>query len=143
MAKEGNPMTMFQAVSSCLRNYANFSGRAVRSEYWYWALGSSVVCFVFGAIDETLNPGTELGIFSAITAIVTLGLSLPGLAVSARRLHDVNRSAWWILLVLTGMGIIPLLYWASERGTVGHNSFGADPMPSARGPVVLRKAVAA
>jgi uncharacterized membrane protein YhaH (DUF805 family) len=123
-------MNISAAVSSCFRNYVNFSGRAVRSEYWYWALCSTLVSFVFGVVDETLNPGTQLGVFSMINMAVVLGLFLPGLAVSVRRLHDVDRTGWWLLLGFTGVGIIPLIYWACQRGTPGQNRFGSDQMPS-------------
>ena len=136
-------MNMIEAVTSCLRNCADFSGRAIRSEYWYWSLASSVVCFVFGLIDETLNPGTQLGLFSAVTALVTFGLLLPGLAVSVRRLHDVDKSGWWMLLGFTVVGIVPLIYWACQRGTVGQNRFGSDPTSQPDGPRVRFRQAAA
>ena len=50
-------MSFVEAISSCFRNYASFSGRAVRSEYWYWFLFAAIVLFVFGAIDKSLYPG--------------------------------------------------------------------------------------
>ena len=60
--------------------------------------------------------------------IVGLVLLLPGLAVSARRLHDLDRTAWWLLLLLTGIGIILLIIWDCMRGTRGPNRFGPDPL---------------
>jgi uncharacterized membrane protein YhaH (DUF805 family) len=131
--RKATTMNMIEAVGSCFRKYANFSGRAVRSEYWYWSLFSAVACVVFGVIDETLNPGTQFGIFSAVTAFVTVALILPGLAVSARRLHDVDRSGWWLLLGFTVVGIIPLVYWACLKGTLGQNRFGSELMLTSRG----------
>jgi hypothetical protein len=81
-------MNFVEAISSCFRNYANFSGRAVRSEYWYWFLFVAIVLIVFGAIDESLYPGPlNIGLFSYVTMAVVLALILPTLAVSVRRLH--------------------------------------------------------
>ena len=55
-------------------------------------------------------------------------LLLPGLAVSARRFHDIDRTFWWVLLTFTVVGVVLLLYWACVRGTVGPNRFGPDPL---------------
>ena len=99
LASQGAVMNFFEAVSSGFRNYVNFSGRAVRSEYWYWALFSTIVNAVFGAIDQLLYPGAQIGAFSvAATGSGSLALTLPGLAVSVRRLHDIDRTGWWVLL---------------------------------------------
>ena len=66
-------MNFGEAISSCFRNYANFSGRAVRSEYWYWYLFVAIVLFVFGAIDERLYPGPlEIGPFSYVYIAIAL-----------------------------------------------------------------------
>jgi uncharacterized membrane protein YhaH (DUF805 family) len=123
-------MNLIEAVSSGFRNYVNFSGRAIRSEYWYWSLFAGVVLVVFGAIDEWLYPGDQLGAFSVVNMIVILVLVLPGLAMSIRRLHDIDRTGWWLLLGLTVIGGLVLLYWACVRGTPGPNRFGPDPMPA-------------
>ena len=67
-------MNFVEAISSCFRNYANFSGRAVRSEYWYWYLFVAIVLIVFGAINGSLYPGPlEMGPFSYVTTAVVLG----------------------------------------------------------------------
>ena len=108
----------------------NFSGRAIRSEFWYWTLFSVVVSVVLGLIDQRLNPGAQFGAFSFVNMIVLLALFLPSLAVSVRRLHDIDRTGWWILLDLTAIGTLVLIYWACLRGTVGANRFGPDPMPA-------------
>jgi uncharacterized protein DUF805 len=79
-------MNFVEAISSCFRNYANFSGRAVRSEYWYWFLFVAIVLIVFGAIDESLYPGPlNMGLFSYVTMAVVLALILPSLAISRCR----------------------------------------------------------
>jgi uncharacterized membrane protein YhaH (DUF805 family) len=123
-------MNFFEAISSGFRNYVNFSGRAVRSEYWYWTLFVTIVMFVLGIIDQSLNPGVGIGAFSIVNAIVSLALILPGIAVSVRRLHDIDRTGWWLLLSFTVIGVLILIYWACLRGTLGQNRFGPDPMPA-------------
>ena len=84
-------MSFVEAISSCFRNYASFSDRAVRSEYWYWYLFAAIVLIVFGAIDKLLYPGLAMGPFS-------YALILPSLVVSVRRLHDIDRTGWWVLI---------------------------------------------
>jgi len=123
-------MNLVEAVSSGFRNYVNFSGRAVRSEYWYWTLCVTIVVVVLGVIDERLYPGTQMGAFSYLNMIVTLALIVPGLAMSVRRLHDIDRTGWWLLLGFTVIGAFVLIYWACLRGTLGPNRFGPDPLPA-------------
>ncbi len=126
-------MNFVEAVKSGFRNYVNFSGRAVRSEYWYWTLFATVVAVVFGTIDQLLYPGDEMGAFSVVDIIVSLALLLPGIAVSVRRLHDIDRTGWWLLLGLTIIGGLVLLYWACVRGTAGPNRFGPERAPGIGG----------
>ena len=123
-------MNFIEAISSGFRNYVNFSGRAVRSEYWYWTLFVTIVVVVLGGIDQRLNPGVGIGAFSIVNGLVSLALILPGLAVSVRRLHDIDRTGWWLLLSFTVIGVLLLIYWACQRGTPGPNRFGPDPMPA-------------
>jgi uncharacterized membrane protein YhaH (DUF805 family) len=117
-------MGFVEAISSGFRNYASFSGRAVRSEFWYWFLFAVIVSFVLGVIDKSLYPGLVMGPFSYVTMLVGLVLILPSLAVSVRRLHDVDRTGWWILIGLTFIGTLVLIYWACQPGTPGSNRFG-------------------
>jgi uncharacterized membrane protein YhaH (DUF805 family) len=118
-------MTFIQAIKSCFRQYVGFSGRASRSEYWYWIL----FCFLAGIVTSTLDNilfdidphSHKLGPISFIFELATF---LPGVAVGFRRLHDVNRSAWWSLIALTIIGIIfPLFIWNIRKGTDGPNRF--------------------
>jgi uncharacterized membrane protein YhaH (DUF805 family) len=119
-------MGFTEAITSGFRNYVNFSGRAVRSEFWYWVLFAILASIVAGLIDLALF-GVEGS--SPINSLVGLALFLPGLAVSVRRLHDLDRSGWWILLGLIPLvGIIILIVWYCQRGTVGVNRFGPDPL---------------
>jgi len=114
-------MNFMEAVRSGFNNYVGFSGRAARSEYWYWTLFVVVASFVAGIIDGLVGLGF-------IGAIVSLALLLPGIAVSARRLHDLDRTAWWLLIALTGIGLIVLLVFDCIKGTAGPNRFGPDPL---------------
>jgi uncharacterized membrane protein YhaH (DUF805 family) len=114
-------MNFSEAIASGFRNYVNFSGRAARSEFWYWTLFAVLVSIVTSIIDGVI--GVRL-----LNPIASLALFLPGLAVSIRRLHDLDRSGWWFLIVFTIIGGIVLLVWDCMRGTVGKNRFGEDPL---------------
>jgi uncharacterized membrane protein YhaH (DUF805 family) len=103
------------AVKLGFANYVNFSGRASRSEYWYWFLFVAA----FGAIIGPPAP--------RMRTIFFLATFLPGLSVSVRRLHDLDRSGWWVLLYLIPIvGWIILIIWFCTSGTDGPNRFGAD-----------------
>jgi Protein of unknown function (DUF805) len=79
---------------------------------------------VFGAINGSLYPRPlEMGPFSYLTMAVVLALILPSLAVSVRRLHDIDRTGWWVLIAATAIGTLVLIYWACLPGTSGPNRF--------------------
>jgi uncharacterized membrane protein YhaH (DUF805 family) len=118
-------MGFTQAISNGFQNYLNFTGRAARSEYWFWILFTILVSIVASLIDIGLFRSMD---FRPLSTIVNLGLLLPTLAVSARRLHDLDRTAWWLLLIITLIGDILLLIWFCMRGTAGPNRFGQDPL---------------
>ena len=108
-----------------LRNYAKFTGRAGRSEYWWYILAVVVVSVAAGFIDGILGLA-KLG-FSPLSTIVSLGLLVPGIAVGIRRLHDLGKSGWFLLLGLIPIvGGLVLLYWFVGKGTAGSNEFGSD-----------------
>lgn len=121
-------MNMTEAVRTVFNNYATFTGRAARPEYWWWVLFSVVVSLVLGLLDSLLfhsQMGRGVGILGGIFSLATL---IPSLAVSVRRMHDVARSGWWLLIVLVPIiGALVLLYWFVQRGTVGPNDYGQDP----------------
>lgn len=111
-------MTFGDAVRSVLTQYAGFSGRARRSEYWYFFLFNFVVSMVASVVDAALH-SVVLGL------IVTLGLILPTLAVGVRRLHDIGRSGWWLLIGLIPLvGAIVLIVFACTDSEPGPNRFG-------------------
>ena len=119
-------MNFPQAIASCFRKYAVFSGRASRSEYWYWILFYFLGAIVTGILDAAILQTPRGGFFSNVFALI---IFLPLLAVEVRRLHDVNRSGWWILIAFTFVGLIyPLLVWKCTKGTAGPNRFGGDPL---------------
>ncbi len=111
-----------QAISSGFSNYVGFSGRASRSEYWYWILFYFIGAIVAEIIDAVLG-------ITAIYPLFSLAVLLPGIAVAVRRLHDLDRSGWWILLGLIPLvGAIILIIWYCMKGTTGPNRFGPDPL---------------
>jgi uncharacterized membrane protein YhaH (DUF805 family) len=129
-------MNFGQALASGFSNYVNFSGRAVRSEYWYWVLFSVICSIVASLIDSDLFDYT----FSPLQTAFNLATFLPGLAVMVRRLHDIDRTGWWILITFTIIGIVLLIYWNCQPGTPGPNRYGPDPFAS--GGPLSRPAVA-
>ena len=120
-------MNFGEAIQSGFQNYVNFSGRSQRSAYWYWVL-FAVLAGVAGAIVDGILFGYKPEGINAVQAIVGLALLLPGIAVAVRRLHDLDRTGWWFLLVLTGIGAILLIVWFCWKGTEGPNRFGPDPL---------------
>jgi uncharacterized membrane protein YhaH (DUF805 family) len=122
-------MGFTEAISAGFRNYVNFSGRASRPEFWYWVLFAIIVSVVAKVIDLVLFPSADV---SPINSLVGLALFLPGLGVSVRRLHDIDRTGWWILLVLIPLiGAIILIIWYCQKGTPGPNRFGSEAMAHA------------
>ena len=98
-------MTFGESIKTCFTKYADFTGRASRSEYWWWFL-----FLVLGNIAASLISETVNGLFSLATI-------LPTVAVGCRRLHDIDKSGWWQLLnFLPIIGWIVLLYWAVQEG---------------------------
>ena len=114
-------MTFAGAVISVLRNYATFSGRARRSEFWWFFLFTALVRIATGIVDVAANT-------VVVDGVVVLALLLPGLAVGVRRLHDTNRRGWWILIsAIPVVGFIWLLIVACQDSDPGRNRFGDSP----------------
>lgn len=123
-------MSFKQAVSSVFRNYANFSGRARRSEYWYFVLFNLIVGVVLGIIDAILGENSLLA--TAISGLYSLEVLLPGLAVCWRRLHDIGKSgAWWLLVFVPLVGALILVIWFAKDTQPGENQYGPDPKAEA------------
>ncbi len=117
-----------------LRKYATFSGRARRKEYWWFALFTTMLSGVLAAVD-TMMIGAEKFIeygTGPLLGMASLALIVPTLAVAARRLHDRDKSGWWLLLgLIPFVGAIILFVWFVQRGTIGANRYGADPVDDA------------
>ncbi len=125
-------MSFGQAVSSVFSKYATFSGRARRSEYWYWILFTVLVYVVAAILDNVLKTTIKSGDASLpygyIVLVASLALLIPGIAVTVRRLHDTGRSGWWYLLsFLCGIGAIVVLVFCIMEGTPGQNAYGPSP----------------
>ena len=115
------------AVSTCFTKYVSFGGRARRSEYWYFTLFLVIASICLSILDVALFLlGWSFSI--ALSTVFSIATFLPSLAVSARRLHDIGRSAWWLLLILTVIGIIWLIIWACQKSEDEENRFGPNPM---------------
>jgi len=110
-----------------LKKYAVFSGRATRSEYWYFILFNFIISIILSIIDRAISSvsGTNLGTLGTIYYLVVL---IPSLAVSVRRLHDVGKSGWMILI-----NLIPLVGWiwflvlTVTDSNPGENKYGPNP----------------
>ena len=111
-----------------LKQYAVFSGRARRKEYWFFTLFNVLFSVVLSVVDVatgTANPASGVGLLGGLYA---LGVFLPSLGVSIRRLHDTDRSGWWLLIVLIPLiGAIVLLVFMLLDGTPARNRFGENP----------------
>ena len=128
-------MVSFQnAVGLGFQHYFDFKGRSTRSEYWWWLLFVVLAGIALTIVDMgigTFNYESGDGLLSGLFKLATL---IPGLALGARRLHDINKSAWWLLMWLSFLLIIPmiipvivLLVWAATQGDNGTNRYGPDP----------------
>ncbi|KDM92211.1 DUF805 domain-containing protein [Photobacterium galatheae] len=111
-----------KSYMNVIKNYANFSGRARREEYWLFWLTNLVIQIVLMTIDGAVGTG------QAFFLIYSLLVFLPSLAVTVRRLHDSSRSGWWILIALIPViGAIAGLYFMVVDSTPGKNEYGPNP----------------
>lgn len=115
-----------------LKNYVTFSGRARRQEYWMFFLFNMLISLGLGVLDfiaETYSVKYEMGLFSGLYSLLVL---LPSIAVIVRRLHDTNRSGWWILISLIPLvGVLVLLVFMCLDSQPGKNRFGVNPKEDA------------
>ena len=111
-----------------LKKYAVFSGRSRRMEYWYFVLFNIIVSIVLGVIDGLLGTSGSYAGAGLLSGIYGLAVLIPSLAVTVRRLHDTDRTGWWILIALMPLiGVIVLLVFALLEGTPGDNQYGPNP----------------
>ncbi len=115
-------MSFGDAVRSGFDNYAQFGGRASRAAFWWWFLFTVLVGIAVDLI------GVAIGSWYVLHAIVTLALLLPNLSVGVRRLHDTDRTGWWLLIAIIPLiGWIVLLIFFLEASNAGENRYGPPP----------------
>jgi uncharacterized membrane protein YhaH (DUF805 family) len=119
-------MGFVEAIQTVYSKYVTFSGRASRSEFWWFQLFYSIVVIGISFVSYAVSSDGGSGF---LVLIWELGNLLPVLAVGIRRLHDIDRSGWWVLIALIPLvGWIVLLVWDCTEGTGGDNRFGPDPL---------------
>ena len=115
-------MPFVDAFKACMQKYANFEGRASRSEYWWFYLWVQLLGIPAGVMDGIIGLEAQL-----VSALVSLVFLLPSLSVGVRRLHDSGKSGWNLLWVLTIIGIFYVLYLSIIEGETMPNAYGAVP----------------
>ncbi len=129
-----------KAIATCMGKYAVFSGRATRSEFWWF--------YLFAVLMHWGATLVENSIFAAFVAsgevydyyyhlappwwqqgVILILFLVPVIAAGARRLHDTNRSAWWLLLAFTGIGIVVIIFWLAKDTKMEDNKYGPAPEP--------------
>ncbi len=112
-------MTFMESVQTCIAKIVTINGRARRSEYWYFALFVFLMSFALNMI---------LGRDNGIAHVITIALNLASFTVTIRRLHDIGKSGWWILIgFVPVIGWIVLLVWGIRDSQPGDNRFGPNP----------------
>ncbi len=102
--------------------YADFEGRTSRKAYWMFTLYYFILSIVVGIVAGIIN-------FELLGTVLSLALLLPSLGMGFRRLHDINKSAWWLLVsFIPIIGFLVLLYFAVQPGDKGDNQYGKDPL---------------
>lgn len=123
-------MNMKESVVSVLTNWKNFSGRASRSEFWYFALASAILGLIVGAIELAtgLISIEDPNATGPLSAILNLLLAIPTIAVTSRRLQDYGYSGWWQLSYITVIGIFVVLIWCMLPAKEDENDWGKNPL---------------
>lgn len=123
-------MTMKESVVSVLKNWKNFSGRASRSEFWYFVLASAILGAIVGGIELATglisieNPNAT----GPLSSILNLLLAIPSISVTSRRLQDYGYSGWWQLSYITVIGIFVVLIWCMLPAKEDENDWGKNPL---------------
>jgi uncharacterized membrane protein YhaH (DUF805 family) len=107
-----------------LRQYADFKGRAQRKEYWMFTLFNLIIMVVL----QLVGGGGEGGLGDVLSGIYSLGVLLPSVGVTVRRLHDIGKSGWWaLLMIIPIIGALVLIYFAVQDSQEGSNEYGPNP----------------
>jgi uncharacterized membrane protein YhaH (DUF805 family) len=121
---------MKESVVSALKNWKNFSGRASRSEFWYFVLASAILGAIVGGIELATglisieNPNAT----GPLSSILNLLLAIPSISVTSRRLQDYGYSGWWQLSYITVIGIFVVLIWCMLPAKEDENDWGKNPL---------------
>ncbi len=110
-----------QAIESTFKNYVNFTGRACRSEFWYFQL-----FLILGGLAANILD--MMGGGGILTMLWNFAVLIPSISVTVRRFHDIGRTGWWIFLPFTIIGIIPYIWMLCIKGDEQHNQFGSNPL---------------
>lgn len=117
-----------------LRRWRDFAGRSTRREYWMYTLVLIIISFVLGILDSIILGEAALSQFLTFGNVFSLATVVPSISVSIRRLHDIDKSGWWLFLAFTVIGILVLIYWACVSSDEDENRYGspelADHEPS-------------
>ena len=117
-------MTFTKSIEVCFNKFAIFSGRASRSEFWWFFL-FGILGSIIASIIDVMIFGYSIEASGPIYWIFTIVLLLPSLAVGARRLHDIDKTGWWQLLWITIIGGIVVIIWQATMGEKKKNRYGA------------------
>ena len=110
------------------KKYAQFSGRARRKEYWYFALFNVIISIALSVLDVVLGTYSKGGGIGLLDGIYTLAILIPAIAVTVRRLHDTGRSGWWLLIgFIPLIGGLILLFFMVLDSKPGANEYGENP----------------
>ena len=123
-------MNFLNAVKSYFVRWNDFKTRSSRSEYWWATLFTVLVSLALELLNVAIasNPPALILTISILVLIFLIFMMIASLALAVRRLHDLDKSGWWYLLVFTIIGIIPLTIWFCSKGTEGENRFGENPL---------------
>ncbi|WP_068546438.1 DUF805 domain-containing protein [Thalassotalea crassostreae] len=111
-----------------LKRYATFRGRSRRSEYWFFTLFNVLISFGLAFIDGMVGSFDANSGVGMLSGFYTLAIIIPSIAVAVRRLHDTERTGWWLLLLLIPLiGPLVILFFMVSNGNSGANEYGDDP----------------
>ena len=121
-------MNFFEAIKTCFKKYATFSGRASRSEFWYFQLFIAIFFFTYPVLLFTIVPNELIITLGGFIYIISyIAILIPTYAVACRRLHDINRSGWWLVPILITsafvIGSIWLIIWACTKSVNENNNY--------------------
>ena len=128
-------MGFIQATKNYFLKWVDFDTRSPRSEYWWGTLGATLVSialgFILGVVAVAIGIATDFDMETVgnfLTIPLQIFLMIAGVALGVRRLHDLNKSGWWVLLYFTIVGVPVVIYWCCLKGDDGKNRFGSDPL---------------